>query len=594
MASSSTLSLDSLIQETPLLEGRQPIFKRAFRFILTHCTAACREAILDLRSIRRARAALWSLYGAWFLSLLSIFFYLVMSGLYSSGSTYGDSTACRSDSSFNVNISAYNSWAASGFFKISLGGGNLTFTQAKVIDILWDIILGRGGQVFLAFISWRVFANYVATSMEFAPVTYAVFSTIYLQDEPSIFSTFRIARVFISGRGLKSKLSMVFIILSMLFLVGWPTFVSAMTGYTTIVEAFIPNYDGSYIPYSDFQPIAYIIHDGQRVNLTEDYMVSFLDAREEPIFGYKGNIFSRCNDLEITEGFCLLQRTTSNYVSLHGFFGIQDATSVWMNNTLPSPVLNISAFYFTPDSKLFGHDWVDPRATRQKMPFQDPSNITLASSNQTYPLTYIQSNGQCQPVEDRFAWGFSFIQLFIVDVLLNIWATGIYIIWLKARFQLPLQGQAEVPRGLKSVLILAKKMNNELHEAGIDVHSLTDRKLKDEISKQLQGGSVSLDTPLTKKGYSFRRGIKQWFKTNRRWCLVMLLTSILLFGLWLGFFFMDISSTVVLLPCLFLGFVFAVGVGSTIRSSLLIVLCWTLLGVIIDSGLFPKQYQKHW
>ncbi|KAI0886904.1 uncharacterized protein GGS22DRAFT_118950 [Annulohypoxylon maeteangense] len=176
-------------------------------------------------------------------------------------------------------MSTYNTWATSGFFEINLGVGNLTFTQAKAIDISWDIVIGRGGQALLAFTSWRVFADYVTTSMEFAPITYAIFSTMYLQDEPSILSVSRIIRIFISGRGLKSKLAMAFMILNMLFLIGWPTVASAMTGYTTAVKAFVPDYEGNYIAYADFQPIAYIIHDGLRVNLTNDYMVPFLSTQ---------------------------------------------------------------------------------------------------------------------------------------------------------------------------------------------------------------------------------------------------------------------------------------------------------------------------
>lgn len=160
-----------------------------------------------------------------------------------------------------------------------------------------------------------------------------------------------------------------------------------------------------------------------------------------------------------------------------------------------------------------------------------------------------------------------------------------YMMWLKARFQLPLQGQTEVPKGWKSILVLAEKMSKELHESGIDVDSLTDRQLKEEVRKQLQGGSVSFDTPLTTKGYSFRRGMKQWFKAKRRWCLTMLLTLILLWLVWGFALYMEFDiAAVTLLPCLFLGSVFAIGVGSTIRSSLLMLLFWIVLGVITNLG----------
>lgn len=71
-----------------------------------------------------------------------------------------------------------------------------------------------------------------------------------------------------------------------------------------------------------------------------------------------------------------------------------------MDSVLPSPVLNISGFYFASKSNLFGYDWVDPRSAELNHPFQDPSNATLASSNQTYSLVDVETNGRCQPIQD--------------------------------------------------------------------------------------------------------------------------------------------------------------------------------------------------
>ncbi|KAI1455161.1 hypothetical protein F4805DRAFT_437039 [Annulohypoxylon moriforme] len=579
---------DSLILESPPPEGeKQPFIGRVFRSASTQCTAAFQEAVSDLKSIRRERAVLWSLLGIWITAVLGVFISLTAYAFSSTEFRYGETTACRSDNSFNVNISAYNAWEASGFFEINLGAGNLTFTQAKVIDITWDIIIGRGGQVLLASIPWRVFADYVATSMEFKPITYAVFSSIYVRTEPSILSTFRMTQTFIHGRGLKSKLAMVFVTLDILFLVAWPTFSGAMTGYTPTVKAFVPDYNGNYIPFSDFRPIAYIIHDGPRINLTDDYAVSsrFEDdvSLEEPIILRNGRFDGLCGPFNFDADECDLQRTTSNYVSLYGFFGLWNTTSVWLNEELPSPILNISAFYFDPDSEFYGSNWTDHQGAGVEYPFRDPSNITLAYSNQTYLLTYVQANGRCQPVQDRFKWGFSFLQLLAVVILLNIWTIGTYVMWFKARFQLPLQGQPEIPRGWKSVLILAEKMNEEFQQAGINVQSLTNKRLEEEIGKILGGGSVSFDSPLTKKGYSFWDGTKKWFSEKRSRCLVMVLTFVLISGVWVGLLLQEdsLDSLFVMPPCIFFGMFFALGVGSTIRSSLFMALCWNLPAFII-------------
>lgn len=125
----------------------------------------------------------------------------------------------------------------------------------------------------MAFLSWRAFADYVTTSMDAAPVTYSAFFTFFLQDEPSIILNLRLMRDFFSGRGFNSRVATLFMIGSMLFLLGWPTFASAMAGYTTINKAFVQDFNDSYVPFSEFQPIAYVIHDGWRVDLDGDYPV---------------------------------------------------------------------------------------------------------------------------------------------------------------------------------------------------------------------------------------------------------------------------------------------------------------------------------
>ncbi|KAI1658319.1 hypothetical protein F4813DRAFT_46041 [Daldinia decipiens] len=309
MASLSTLSLDSLIVETPP-EKRQSIFRKIFTAVSTQWTRTYRETWSDLRSIGWARAGLWTLFALWTMTVLGFFIFIALYNSYDFEIHNG--SACRTDGSFIINSSDYSLWKSSSFFDISLGFGNLTFAEAKVIDISWDIVIGRGGQALMALVSWRVFADYVTTSMEFAPVTFTVFSIIFLQDEPSFFSTISIVRAFISGRGLKSKMAMVFMVLTMIFIIAWPTVAGAMTGYTTIGKAFVPDIDNNYIPYSAFRPLAYIVHDGGRVNLTNNYI--YFDSErshKEPVASY-GNFFEICGFSDnYIETDCWLQSNVS-------------------------------------------------------------------------------------------------------------------------------------------------------------------------------------------------------------------------------------------------------------------------------------------
>ncbi len=65
---------------------------------------------------------------------------IVMLSLLVTGNT---GSICQPDGSFSVlDDEPFSYWSSSGFFQITLGFGELTFTQAKVIDLVWDIVIG--------------------------------------------------------------------------------------------------------------------------------------------------------------------------------------------------------------------------------------------------------------------------------------------------------------------------------------------------------------------------------------------------------------------------------------------------------------------
>lgn len=111
--------------------------------------------------------------------------------------------------------------------------------------------------------------------METAPVTYDTFWTVFMNDEPSFMGMVRMIRDFSTRRGLRSRLAMTFIILSMVFILAVPTLAGAMTGYSQNNEAFVADLSGNMYSFSQLSPILYTIHDGWRVDFDGDYAVPF-------------------------------------------------------------------------------------------------------------------------------------------------------------------------------------------------------------------------------------------------------------------------------------------------------------------------------
>jgi hypothetical protein len=271
----------------------QSTLKRSPSNVKTIWLDGQRQACTDFKA-RSGRGCLWVLAFLWFGGLTAgLVLLFAWAGSVSSARGDGSLSTCLPDDSFSLRPEKYEYWSNSGFFEITLGSGRLTFTQAKAIDVIWDIVsnswyplelwglstddvqaVGRGGQGLLAYISWQTVARYVTTSMSVQPVTFNTYRTVFLQNESLVLGIPRIIRDFCRRRGLHSRFAMVFIVLSMVFILVFPTLGSAMTGYSGNVVPRVPDDSGNYIPFNNFSIVMYTIHDGERIGLGSGYHVT--------------------------------------------------------------------------------------------------------------------------------------------------------------------------------------------------------------------------------------------------------------------------------------------------------------------------------
>lgn len=100
----------------------------------------------DLRSTRWLRGWAWAAGVIWFLGLIVSLIIVSMFSLFTS-----DFNACQPDGEFRLYPGTYSMWSSTGFFQITLGGGTLTFPQAKVIDVIWDIVSWCSSQIVLLY-----------------------------------------------------------------------------------------------------------------------------------------------------------------------------------------------------------------------------------------------------------------------------------------------------------------------------------------------------------------------------------------------------------------------------------------------------------
>ena len=136
----------------------------------------------------------------------------------------------------------------------------------------------------MAIVSYKVITQALSRSMETTSVTYDTFIAITLQ-ESSLSSLFKISRDYRSNRGARAKWEIVWITLSLAFILAFPTLISAMSGYSTNSQAFVRVDNSTLVPWTDFRLVRYVINDGHRIGLNASSQVlTSIPAQDDGVY----------------------------------------------------------------------------------------------------------------------------------------------------------------------------------------------------------------------------------------------------------------------------------------------------------------------
>lgn len=105
-------------------------------------------------------------------------------------------------------------------------------------------------------------------------MTYQVFRTIFIENDASVLSTCRTIRSFIWQRRLRSKVAMAFMTATMVFILAFPTLMSAMSGYDSNVSSRIPDRNDNLVPFDDFSRALYFVENGEKLNRSNNLFVT--------------------------------------------------------------------------------------------------------------------------------------------------------------------------------------------------------------------------------------------------------------------------------------------------------------------------------
>ncbi|KIW12230.1 hypothetical protein PV08_09506 [Exophiala spinifera] len=521
-----------------------------WRFIRFHTTTFFTEGFRELGAANSRHHAYQCCILLW--PLLFVGGLLSILPVITSKKRYRDADACQPDSGFSVGYGTYNIWALSGFFQITLGFGRLSFSAAKALTVSWDIILGRGGQALMVWISYIVYSKALVRSMESSPVTYGTFEAVTLQSG-SLVSLLKLTRDFATNRTLQARFAMVWMIISGIFVLSFQTLISAMAGYTANIDAYVQLPSGSMEPYSSFSTVRYIIHDAHRINgsLTKDFMVrtsrsdwgdtvhlGYGDADACELSWYPRETTNSTDNSTVPDwqdaadpwGLCDFYWHVSEYGFKYGFLGMNNVSSEFNNSGklvhLDPPTLNISAIFWNEEwldsmneTKWYywpyGFNWRTPSGD---YPFHNTSTSPIFSDGEySYDLEELNLHGKCQQLDTSYKWGFSFLVLFIVILTFSVWCLGMYILWLDAWLNSRFDRAGRTMGLHRAVLDLATCINQDIDEDGRD--TMSNKDLHDKIRKVLKGGQITY-AMLDEKWLPISRGASLrlwWLDKKREW-----------------------------------------------------------------------------
>ncbi|KAI1363668.1 hypothetical protein F5Y08DRAFT_354276, partial [Xylaria arbuscula] len=117
---------------------------------------------------------------------------------------------------------------------LDLTYGNFTFTQAKVIDVAWDTVIGQGGRLFHGWILYRcIIYPLLVLAMEISTVTYPYYTTLSFSQASfkTLVESFKMLRL---TRSYSILFCTILLIYTLTYTLLFPLVWSAATGYVSL------------------------------------------------------------------------------------------------------------------------------------------------------------------------------------------------------------------------------------------------------------------------------------------------------------------------------------------------------------------------
>lgn len=176
-----------------------------------------------------------------------------------------------------TNANRPNLWSKNYGLAITLGFGSFKFSVAKSVDIMFDLVVGRGGQVLAGILLYYNFRGPIVSAMRREPVPYD--KLMKMEYHPAGTTSFLVycKDVRWKRRSWSTWFTAFMLALATLYVLSLPTWFSAMSGYQAIDEPLLMFHNGTYVTFANLEACVYVIQDGERIG-RQNYTCVELDT----------------------------------------------------------------------------------------------------------------------------------------------------------------------------------------------------------------------------------------------------------------------------------------------------------------------------
>ena len=193
----------------------------------------------------------------------------------------------------SCDLTTNNGSSVQSAFVINLRGSTkLSFAEAKLIDVVWQLMIGVGGRCLMGWVAYKSFMDGLTCLMEQLPVSYDLYASLTFSTD-SLLSLWQALKAVFTLRGWKGKCFLMWFILSTAYILGFQLIVSATAGYVQPSSAGFRMLDGNFIAGdSDALKSCFNVTSGALLNMTNGTLVTGPAVKDYDVEEAKRGIFT--------------------------------------------------------------------------------------------------------------------------------------------------------------------------------------------------------------------------------------------------------------------------------------------------------------